>query len=535
MKSNKKQEVNKPELKLRTRLPGPIVGNILKRGVNISTRIKTNRAPAVQKQKDTFAKMLAKAKNTSFGRHYKFAEILKSDDPEALFKSRVPMVDYDGMRPWWRRAEMGELDVAWPGRVKYFALSSGTSGAPSKHIPVTKDMVKAIRRSSIRQMITLSKYNLDHNIYQRQTLTLSGSTQLQDHGNHFRGDVSGINVKHVPPLVRSFTKPPKKISMIPVWEDRLAMMVQDAPRWDIGIIAGVPAWMHILMERIEKRYQVESIHDIWPNLQVYLHGGVAIAPYVDTLNKHFRKKVHYVETYLASEGFIAQQTYPNSKGMELLANNWIYYEFIPFDSAHLGENGLPLDPFTPTLSLEEVEVGVRYAIVMSTCSGAWRYLIGDVVKFVDLDPPELIIDGRTKHFLSLVGEHLSVDNMTHGVANAARALGERFDEFSVAGLAENGEFGHHWFIACDTEVDHNLVQQKLDEEIKALNDDYIVEREHALKNMFVTLVPTLYFNEFLSSKGKQGGQVKFPRVIKGQQFEEWKAFLVEKGIEVVPR
>ncbi len=531
MKSNKNQEVNIPEKKLRTRLPGPIVGNILKRGANISSRININRTPAIQKQKDTFTKMLTKAKNTSFGRNYKFAEILKSDDPEAMFKATVPMVDYDGMRPWWRRAEMGELDVAWPGRVKYFALSSGTSGAPSKHIPVTKDMVKAIRRASIRQMITLSKYNLDHNIYQRQTLTLSGSTQLQDHGNHYRGDVSGINVKHMPPLVRAFTKPPKKISMVPVWEDRLALMVQDAPKWDIGIIAGVPAWMNILMERIEKRYQVESIHDIWPNLQVYLHGGVAISPYVDTLNRHFRKKVHYIETYLASEGFIAQQTYPEAKGMELLTNNWIYFEFIPFDSAHIGEDGLPLDPHTPTLSLEEVEVGVRYAIVMSTCSGAWRYLIGDVVKFISLDPVEIIIDGRTKHFLSLVGEHLSVDNMTQGVVNTARAFGQRFDEFTVAGLAENGEFGHHWFIACDNEVDPVKVQQRLDEEINLLNDDYVVERTHALKHMIVTMVPTAYFNEFLSRNGKQGGQVKFPRVIKGQQFEDWKEFLRGKGLE----
>ena len=530
MKSNKHQETHKPEKKLRTRLPGPIVGNILKRGANISTKIKTRKTGATEQQEATFTKMLTKAKNTSFGRHYKFAEILKSDDPVKLFKSRVPLVDYDGMHPWWRRAEMGELDVAWPGRVKYFALSSGTSGAPSKNIPVTKDMVRAIRRASIRQMITLSKYDLDNNIYQRQTLTLSGSTSLQDHGNHFKGDVSGINVKHMPPLVRSFTKPTKKISLIRDWEERLQLMVKDAPKWDIGILAGVPAWMNILMERIEQRYGVESIHDIWPNLEVYLHGGVAIAPYVETLNKHFRKKVHYVETYLASEGFVAQQTYPDSKGMELLTNNWIYFEFIPFDSAHMGEDGLPLDPFTPTLSLEEVEVGRSYAIVMSTCSGAWRYLIGDVVKFVSLDKPELIIDGRTKHFLSLVGEHLSVDNMTQGVVNTSKHFGQIFEEFSVAGLAEDGEFGHHWFIACDVELDANQVQERLDEEIKALNDDYIVEREHALKNMYVTLVPTLYFNEFLAAQGKQGGQIKFPRVIKGAQFEAWKQFLVDKGI-----
>jgi len=504
---------------------------MLKRGVTISSKIKPNRPPAVVQQQETFVKLLNKAKNTSFGRQYKFAEILKSNDPEAAFKAAVPLTDYDGMAPWWRRSKAAELDVCWPGRVKYFALSSGTSGAPSKHLPVTKDMVKAIRRGSIRQMISLSKYDLDHNIYQRQILTLSGSTQLQDHGNHFRGDVSGINVKHMPPLVRAFNKPSKKISSIPVWEERLDMMVKEAPKWDIGIIAGVPAWMQILMEMIEKRYNVDTIHDIWPNLQVYLHGGVAIGPYVDSLNKHFRKKVHFIETYLASEGFIALQDRPNSLGMELLANNWIYFEFIPFDSAHIGEDGMPLDPHTPTLSLEEVEVDVSYALVMSTCSGAWRYLIGDVIRFKQLDPPELIIDGRTKHFLSLVGEHLSVDNMTQGVTNAAKKMGKSFQEFSVAGLADDGEFGHHWFIACDEEVDAEEVGRVLDEELKVLNDDYVVERAHALKHLIVTMVPTPHFNDFLSSLGKQGGQVKFPRVIKGEQFEKWKAYLRERDID----
>lgn len=446
-----------------------------------------------------------------------------------MFRQTVPLCDYDGMHPWWRRAELGELDVAWPGRVKYFALSSGTSGAPSKHIPITRDQFKAIRRASIRQLVSLTKYDLDPAIYSKQVLTLAGSTQLQDFGNHFRGDLSGINTKHLPPYARPFHKPGKKISRTADWEYRLEKMVEAAPKWDLGIVAGVPAWFQILMEKIEERYRLDSIHEMWPNMQVYLHGGVAIGPYVKPLNKHFTKKVHFAETYLASEGFIALQVGPHAEGMELLANNGIYFEFIPFNENNFGDNGLPQDPFMPTVTVGELEVGKNYALVMSTCAGAWRYLIGDVVRFVSLDPPELIIDGRTKHFLSLCGEHLSVDNMTQGIVLTGDELGLELQEFTVAGLSNDGEFGHHWFIGCDQEADADLVQRTLDKHLGELNDDYPVERAHALKRMDVTLVPSPSFNEYLASMGKQGGQVKFPRVLKQAQYQDWMTFLKEKG------
>lgn len=476
-------------------------------------------------------KLLGKAKGTSFGRKYHFADILKSDDPQLEYQRRVPLCNYDGMHPWWRRAEAGELDVTWPGRVKYFALSSGTSGAPSKHIPITQAMLKAIRRASIRNLVSLSKYDLDPSIFQKQVLTLAGSTQLQNFGNHFRGDLSGINIKELPLYARAFNKPDRKIAQSADWEERLRKMVQAAPKWDIGVVAGVPAWMQILMERIEERYNLSSIHDIWPNLQVYLHGGVAISPYISSLNTHFAQPVTYIETYLASEGFIALQDGPDMEGMELLSNNGIYFEFIPFEEKYFGDNGMPHDPHCPTLTVAEIETGVNYALVMSTCAGAWRYLIGDVVRFNSVDPPELIIDGRTKHFLSLCGEHLSVDNMTQGVVNTAHDLQTQFQEFTVAGFVRDGEFGHHWFIASeDQDVDPQRVQELLDAHLGKLNDDYPVERAHALKHMLVDLVPTRVFNEYLAHLGKQGGQVKFPRVLKGQKYDEWVKYLREREI-----
>lgn len=507
----------------------PLIGNLVKQGVTLSSRLKGNRPPAEQQQHKTLIKLLTKAKDTSFGRHYNFAGMLQAEEPEALFRTRVPICDYDGMHPWWRRAELGEADVTWPGRIKYFALSSGTSGSPSKHIPVSKDQVRAIRRASIRQLLTLRKYDLDTAIYQKQILTLSGSTRLQDFGNHFKGDVSGINVKHLPRVARAYHKPGQKISSTATWEERLEKMVQAAPKWDIGIVAGVPAWFQILMERIEERYRLDSIHDIWPNLSVYLHGGVAIRPYVKSLNTHFRRPIHYVETYLASEGFVALQDRPHATGMELLANNGIFFEFIPFDEDHFGDDGKPRDPFINTVTVADIQPGVNYALVMSTCAGAWRYLIGDVVRFNSIDPPELVIDGRTKHFLSLVGEHLSVDNMTQGLCNAAAELDVAIPEFTVAGIPYQGGFAHHWFVGTEAEVDAPQLRNLLDEQLKVLNDDYVVERRHALKEVLLEPIPLHAFNEYLDHLGKTGGQSKFPRVLKEEKYQDWLRWLGEKG------
>lgn len=502
----------------------------MKQGVTLGSKIKANRPPAVIQQQKVFLKLLGKAKGTSFGRKYDFSDILRSNDPELAFRQRVPLSDYDGMHPWWRRAEAGEYDVTWPGRVKYFALSSGTSGAPSKHIPITNAMLKAIRRASIRQLVSLGKFNLDPTIYQKQTLTLSGSTQLQNFGHHFRGDLSGINLKELPLYARAFNKPERKIAEAADWEERLRKMVQVAPKWDIGIVAGVPAWLQILIERLETRYRLDSIHDLWPNLQVYLHGGVAIGPYVDTLNTHFTRPVTFIETYLASEGFLALQDGPDTTGMELLSNNGIYFEFIPFTEEYFNDDGKPHDPYCPTISVADIEKGKNYALVISTCSGAWRYLIGDVVRFNKLDPPELVIDGRTKHFLSLCGEHLSVDNMTQGVVLTAKDLGIQLPEFTVSGFSKDGEYGHHWVIANDSGADPHLVQQRLDVHLSELNDDYPVERQHALKHMKVTLVPAKTFNQYLAHMGKQGGQVKFPRVMKEPKFKEWLDYLRGRGL-----
>jgi GH3 auxin-responsive promoter len=499
--------------------------------LNIAARKLLNAARGQRyAQRRTFRSLLQRAADTAFGRHYRFADILSAADPVAAFKKTVPVVDYDGMHPWWARAEKGESDVAWPGVVKYFALSSGTSGAPSKHIPVTRALLRSTRTTSVRQLLALQKFGLSPLALRSKVLTLAGSTTLQDFGHHMKGDVSGINVKQLPWFARTLHKPGQKISAAPDWESRLRLMVEQAPNWDIGTVAGVPAWLDILLERIITTYQLGNIHEIWPNLQVYIHGGVAIHPYREKLQRHFGKPVIFAETYLASEGFFAYQSRPNSQGMELVRNAGIFFEFIPFTDEFFDGDGKLKTQFPRTETLRTAKLGQAYALVISTCAGAWRYLIGDVVKFVSMSPPEIIIDGRTKHFLSLCGEHLSVDNMTQAITQVAKELGLHFPEFGVAGIPYEGRFGHQWYVACnDPKADPARIQAALDAALIAVNDDYAVERKYALAYMGVRVLPGQVFLDYLASLGKAGGQSKFPRVLKGAVLEHWMDFLAKKG------
>lgn len=499
--------------------------------LNIAARKLLNAARGQRyAQRRTFRSLLQRAADTAFGRHYRFADILSAADPVAAFKKTVPVVDYDGMHPWWARAEKGESDVAWPGVVKYFALSSGTSGAPSKHIPVTRALLRSTRTTSVRQLLALQKFGLSPLALRSKVLTLAGSTTLQDFGHHMKGDVSGINVKQLPWFARTLHKPGQKISAAPDWESRLRLMVEQAPNWDIGTVAGVPAWLDILLERIITTYQLGNIHEIWPNLQVYIHGGVAIHPYREKLQRHFGKPVIFAETYLASEGFFAYQSRPNSQGMELVRNAGIFFEFIPFTDEFFDGDGKLKMQFPRTETLRTAKLGQAYALVISTCAGAWRYLIGDVVKFVSMSPPEIIIDGRTKHFLSLCGEHLSVDNMTQAITQVAKELGLHFPEFGVAGIPYEERFGHQWYVACnDPKADPARIQAALDAALMAVNDDYAIERKHALAYMGVRVLPGQVFLDYLASLGKAGGQSKFPRVLKGAVLEHWMDFLAKKG------
>lgn len=475
-------------------------------------------------QERTLKKLLKKAAYTAFGRQYNFENMLESGDMYRHFTQIVPLGDYATMLPWWTRCRNGEEDVTWPGKVEYFALSSGTSDGSTKYIPVTRDMLRCIQRASMRQILSVARTDVPKDHMLRDWLMIGGSTELSYNGTYYSGDLSGITTGNIPLVFQRNSKPDPEIKSARNWEEKLEKITLEAGKWNIGMVAGVPAWIQIVFEKIIAHYHLDNIHQIWPNLEVYVHGGVSIKPYKHSLDKLLGRPIKYFETYLASEGFVAFQSRAEASGMRMLLRNGIFFEFVPFTDENFDDG--QLRPEAKAIPIWEAKEGVNYALVMSTCSGTWRYLIGDTVKFTDLERQEIEITGRTKHYISLVGEHLSVDNMNCALARISEKLGADINEYTVVGIPHDGRFAHQWYIGYDgPPVSAEKVKTMLDNCLKELNDDYSVERNHALKDIFVTLLPNQVFLDFLQHKGKAGSQHKFPRVLKGDIVKEWTDFL----------
>jgi hypothetical protein len=512
----------------------PLLGTLLKKGIKIGETLEQENTNPVDLQIIQLRKLLAHANYTLFGQHFLFSHILGSfreGDEEAAytrFKENVPVHTYQKMAEWWAKCLEGEEDVCWPGRVKYFALSSGTSEASSKYIPVTQDMKRSIRRTSVRQILSLSKYDLPPAIFEGGILMLGGSTHLNNRGSYFEGDLSGIQAAQLPFWFQHFYKPGKKIARTRDWEEKLTEISKKAGEWNITIIVGVPAWIQLLMEKIIDYHQVQNIHEIWPDLSIYVHGGVSFDPYRKGFSKLLGREIRYIETYLASEGFIAFQARPDHRAMRLVLNNGIFYEFVPFNDKNFDEFG-NIRENAQAVMISQVREGIDYAILISTNAGAWRYLIGDVIRFVSVADTEIVITGRTKHFLSLCGEHLSVDNMNKAIQLVSDEMNINIREYTVSGIPHGTLFAHHWFIGTDDSPDPKYLKELLDSKLKILNDDYAVERKAALQDIIITILPVKTFYGYLESKGKVGGQNKFPRVIKTGQYEDFKSYISDQS------
>lgn len=506
-----------------------ILGSLIKRAITIRGRIPQRRS-TYKRQVRELRKLLLKAQNTAFGQEYQFDKLLLDPDPVSAYQKTVPVFDYQTMYDkWWKRALNGEAYITWPGQIKYFALSSGTSESASKHIPVTKEMIKSIQRGTLKQILSTVHYKLPKEIYEKRILMVGGSTNLNYNGKYYSGDLSGITTGTQPKWFQNFTLPGKKIRNQPNWEDKLHDIVVNAKNWDVGFICGVPAWIQILFERIIKHYNVKTVHDVWPNLRIFVHGGVAIMPYKSSLEKLTSFPLIYCDTYLASEGFFAYQERPNEEqGMKLLYDNKVFFEFIPFNEDNFDTEGI-LKPNHTVLDVSEVELDKDYAIIITNCAGAWRYILGDTVKFTDLRRLEVIVTGRIKHFLSMCGEHLSVDNMNRAIKLTADDLGIEINEFCVAGVPYENLFAHHWYVGVDKMVDDKILKEKIDNHLKVLNDDYKVERTAALKEIIITALPDETFLEFMAAKNKLGSQHKFPRVLKGKIYDDWMEFLQKRN------
>ena len=480
-------------------------------------------------QQRVLKKLLRRARYTAFGQQYHFDKILESRHPGKAFQEQVPAYNYNKIyKEWWYQTLEGKEDICWPGKIKFFALSSGTSESASKFIPVTNDLLRGNKMIMLKQLIGLFNYNdVSLTALSKGWLTLGGSTDLQKGPGYYAGDLSGITAKKAPFWFQPFYKPGRKIAKEKDWNKKLNDIVDKAPNWDIGFVVGVPAWIQMCIEMVIERYKLNNIHEIWPNLTFFVHGGVSFEPYKHGFEKLLGKPITYVETYLASEGFLACQDKQNAHGMRLSYNEHIFFEFVPFDDINFDAEGEMIE-HPEALMIHEVEEGKDYALLISTSAGAWRYLIGDTIRFIDKENAEIIITGRTKHFLSLVGEHLSVDNMNKAIQLVSEVLNISIPEYCVTGEPFGSYFAHHWYIACDQNIDEVLLAQMIDEKLMTLNDDYAVERKSALKSVQVTVLKENIFMHFLESKGKIGGQHKFPRVLRGDLLKDWKAFISNK-------
>ena len=507
-----------------------LLGNLISRSLRIRKTFTIQTGTPRSYQMQVLTRLLKKAKNTHFGKHYNFSQLLTEDQLYEEYKKRIPFHNYNQMyNRWWKFSYEGERNVAWPGKVKYFALSSGTSESSSKHIPVTDDMIKSVKKAGFKQFYSMQNFDLPSNVFEKGILMLGGTTSLFEQGDYYEGDMSGISAKNMPKwLSFLFYKPGQSISKRPRWEDRIKLIVRKAPKWNVGTVCGVPAWVQIVFEEIIKYHKVNHIHEIWPNLSLYIHGGVSFEPYRENFKKLLGKPITYIETYMASEGSFGFQARPNTKGIKLLLNNQIFYEFVPFNDDNFNDDG-DIKPEAKAYMVHEVVEDKEYAVILSTCAGAWRYLIGDVIKFTNVKQNEFIIVGRTKQFLSLCGEHLSVDNMNKAIDEVQRKLNIKIKEFTVTGFMHNGLFAHRWYIGCDDAIsDESALLKCLDDTLCKLNDDYAVERSSALPSIFVEILPSQTFIDFLHATGKFGAMNKFPRVLKNKQLEQWTNFLCEK-------
>ncbi|TPN84471.1 GH3 family domain-containing protein [Aquimarina algicola] len=501
-----------------------IIGSIIKGAIELKGALSTE-PNHVEAQQKTLYNILKKASNTRFGKRYSFELILQSDEIQEDFAKEVPYFDYHQLYDqWWHKVIDGEENVTWPGTPDYFALSSGTTGKKSKRIPVTDDMLNAIQRAGIKQVEALSNFDLPASFFEKEIMMLGSSTDLKENDDHLEGEISGISASNIPFWFEGYYKPGKEIAKIDDWDLRIQRIAEKAKDWDIGALSGIPSWMELMLQKVIDYHNVDNIHDIWPNLQVYTSGGVAFSPYEKSFNKLLAHPITVIDTYLASEGFIAYQERPDTDAMKLITDNGIYFEFVPFKPEYINSDG-SLKQSAPCITLADVETDQDYVLIISTVSGAWRYVIGDTIEFTDIKRAEIRITGRTKFFLNVVGSQLSV----HKMNTALQEVEEKFDieipEFTLAATKIDNEFYHHWYLGTDSDVSDQLLAKTLDENLKSANKNYKVARGKALKGLIVTKIPVHIFSEWNGTQKKKGGQVKMERVMSEEKFAEWEHFV----------
>ncbi len=459
-------------------------------------------------QRKQLQSLLSAASQTEWGKKYDYKTIKSYEE----FSQRVPLQQYDDIKPYVTRMINGEKDVLWRSAVKWYAKSSGTTNDKSKFIPVTPEILKHCHyKGGLDTVILYLRNHPESRFVSKKSLILGGSHSPSPLNSRSHcGDLSAVLLQNINPFVNMLRIPSKRIILMDEWESKIKAIVESTWDKDVCSLSGVPSWMLVLIKAVLKKTGKEYLTDVWPNLEVFFHGGISFKPYREQYQALIPSdRMHYMETYNASEGFFGIQDNPNDPSLLLMQDYNIFYEFIPI--AEVGSEN-------PTvLPLEAVELGKNYAMVISTSSGLWRYQIGDTVRFTSLSPHKFVITGRTKHFINAFGEELMVDNADRAISLVSHQTGAVVKEYTAAPLfmLDKAKGRHQWFIEFEKLPESvETFALLLDKALQSLNSDYEAKRykEISLQPLEIVIAHEGSFYTWLKEKGKLGGQHKIPRL-----------------------
>lgn len=461
----------------------------------------------VTAQREVLQDLVTAAQYTAFGKQYSFSSLFSIRD----FKKSVPIHDYDSLRPYISRMMEGEENVLWNTPVTWFAKSSGTTSDKSKYIPVSEESLQLNHFQASKDVLTTYYKNFpSSDLLTGKGLVVGGSHQVSKLNDDIScGDLSAVLMQNSPFWGQWIRTPELSIALLDEWEDKIEKLAQSTANENVTSLAGVPTWTLLLLKRILEIKQKSTIKDVWPNLELYINGGVSFVPYRKQFEDIIGGSVNFLEIYNASEGFFAAQEKPEDSGMTLYTEHGIFYEFMPVEE-YGKEN-------PKTIGLDEVEKGKNYAIVISTTGGLWRYLVGDTIQFTNLYPFHVIVSGRLKHYMNAFGEEVIVDNADHAISIAAAKTNSIVKDYTAAPIyfTQESNGAHEWLIEFEKDPeDMQLFTVELDTALKNINSDYEAKRHKdiALRLPVIHNMPKGIFTQWLKSKGKMGGQHKVPRL-----------------------
>jgi hypothetical protein len=467
-------------------------------------------------QKEVLFGLLTKASKTEWGIKFDYSSISSIK----IFQNRIPVQTYEELIPYVERLRNGESDLLWPGEIKWFAKSSGTTSSKSKFIPLSRESLEDCHYRGARDIIVVYTYNKpDTKIFKGKSLVLGGSHRINNFSNDsLYGDLSAILLENAPFWVDLIRTPKTKVALLEDFEEKLNQITRLTVNENVTNISGVPSWYLVLIKQILAFTGKKNLHEVWPNLEVFFHGGISFVPYrKQFMNIIPGEEMNYMESYNASEGFFGLQDDPSTNDMLLMLDLGVFYEFIPADKISSAA--------APVYTIGEVEEGVNYAIVISTNGGLWRYMIGDTIFFTSLNPHKFKISGRTKQFINAFGEEVISDNAEKALESACKATGALVAEYTAGPvfIEADRKGSHEWIIEFEKiPADLSRFTDLLDEALKSVNSDYEAKRFKDLNLIkpVVRSVPTGTFYKWLKEKNKLGGQNKVPRLSNSREYIE---------------